>query len=121
MAKRKSPRGSPRFEYSPSLNHRYVMDHTKQELAYAMEQAGEKIAAKVKIKLDAKDITEEKVARIRSICTKHKGKSPVYVTLRTDKGTVRAVAGEGLKVRPDVDFCKKMEQLVGVENFELTR
>jgi len=86
-----------------------------------LEQASEKIAARVKINLDAEDVTEEKIAMIKTICTRHKGKSPVYVTLRTDKGTIRAVAANSLKVRPDVDFCKKMEQLIGPANFELTR
>ena len=86
-----------------------------------LEQASEKIAAKVRINLDAKDVTEHKVAGIKSICTKHKGKSPVYVTVRTDKGIVRTVAADSLKVRPDVDFCKQIEQLVGVENFELAK
>jgi len=87
----------------------------------SMEEASEKIAAKVKINLDAKDITEEKVARIKTICTKHKGKSPVYVTVTTGRGRVNAVAGRNLRVSPDVDFCKKMEQLVGADNFELTK
>ena len=86
-----------------------------------LEEVSEKIAAKVRIKLNANDITEEKVTRIKNVCTRHKGKSPVYVTLGTDKGTVRAMAGEGFKVRPNVEFCKQMEQLVGVENFELSR
>ena len=48
----------------------------------------------------------------------HKGKSPVYVTVVTDKGMrVSAVADRNLTVRPDVEFCRKMEQLVGRGKF----
>jgi DNA polymerase III subunit alpha len=88
----------------------------------AIEEAGEKLAAKVRIKLRADDVNEQKVANIRTICSGHRGKSPVYVTVITDKGThVSAVADKSLTVRPDVEFCKKMKQLVGEENFALSQ
>jgi DNA polymerase-3 subunit alpha len=88
----------------------------------SLEEASEKLAAKVKITLRAAEINEQKIAHIRSICTVHKGKSPVYVTVVTGKGMrVSAVADRSLTVRPDVEFCKKMEQLVGAGNLELSR
>jgi DNA polymerase-3 subunit alpha len=86
-----------------------------------IEQIREKLAAKVRIRLDAKDVTKEKVATIRSICQHHKGKSPVYVAIRTDKGSVYATADRALSVNPDIEFCRKMRQLIGEENFQLTR
>ena len=59
----------------------------------SIEEAGEKLAARVKITLHAAQVNEQKIANIRSICSSHKGKSPVYVTVVTDKGMrVSAVA-----------------------------
>jgi len=84
-----------------------------------LDQVREKLAAKVRIRLDAKDVTKEKVAMIKSICQRHKGRSPIYVAVRTDKGKVYAAADRELSVNPDLDFCRKMRQLVGEDNFHL--
>jgi len=86
-----------------------------------LDEVTEKLAGKVKISLDAKDVTKEKVATIKSICQHHKGKSPVYVAIRTNKGRVYAAADRELSVNPDLDFCRKIRQLVGPENFQLTK
>jgi len=83
-------------------------------------QIREKVAAKVRIRLNAPDVTEKKIAEIKSICQHHKGKSPVLVAIRTEKGMVRAAADKALSVNPDPDFCRKMKQLLGEENFQLT-
>jgi DNA polymerase-3 subunit alpha len=87
----------------------------------ALDKTREKLAAKVRIKLNAKDVTREKVAAIKSICQHHRGQSPVYVAVRTDKGRVYATADKGLSVNPDLEFCRKMRQLVGDENFQLAK
>jgi DNA polymerase-3 subunit alpha len=87
----------------------------------SLEAVREHLAAKVKIKLNAADVTKEKVAMIKSICQHHKGKSPVYVAVRLNKGKVYAAADKELSVNPDLDFCRKMRQLVGDENFQLAR
>ncbi len=86
-----------------------------------LDEVTEKLAAKVRIKLDSNDVTKEKVAMIKSICQYHKGKSPLFVSVRTTQGQVHATADKSLSVNPDVDFCKKMKQLVGEENFHLTK
>ncbi len=86
-----------------------------------LEEVREKLAAKVRIRLAACDVTEEKVMQIRSICQQHKGRSPVYVAVKTEKGKVYAAADKELSVNPDLDFCRKMRQLLGEENFQLTR
>ena len=86
-----------------------------------LEQVREKLAARVTIMLDAKDVTREKVAMIKSICQSHRGKSAVYVAVKTEKGRVYAAADKDLSVNPDIEFCKKMRQLVGEENFQLAR
>jgi DNA polymerase III alpha subunit len=72
-----------------------------------LDQVREKLAAKVKIRLDAKDVTKEKVAAIKTICQHHRGQSPVYVAVKTGKGRVYAAADKKLSVNPDVEFCKK--------------
>jgi DNA polymerase-3 subunit alpha len=86
-----------------------------------LDEVRDKLAAKVRIRLNAKDVTKEKVATIKSICQHHKGRSPVYVTVRTDKGRVSAAADKQLSVNPDLDFCRKMKQLVGEDNLQLTK
>jgi DNA polymerase-3 subunit alpha len=86
-----------------------------------LEQIKDKLAAKVTIKLDAKDVTKAKVAEIRSICQTHRGKSVVYVAVRMEKGEVYTAADRSLSVNPDVEFCKKIKHLVGEENFQLAR
>jgi DNA polymerase-3 subunit alpha len=86
-----------------------------------LDEVREKLAAKIRIRLDAEEITKEKVAAIKSICKSHRGRSPVYVAVRTNKGRVYATADRGLSVNPDLDFCRKMRQLVGEENFQLAK
>jgi len=86
-----------------------------------LEDVREKLAAKVKIGLDSREVTKEKVAMIKSICQHHRGRSPVYVAVRTDKGRVYAAADKELSVNPDLEFCRKMRQLVGEENFQLAK
>ena len=86
-----------------------------------LDEVRGKLAAKVRIRLDAKDVTKEKVAMIKSICQGHRGRSPVYVAVKTGKGRVYTAADRELSVNPDIDFCRKMKQLVGEENFQLAR
>ena len=91
------------------------------EEVVALENVREKLAAKVRLKLDARDVTKEKVTMIKSICQHNRGKSPVYVVVQTDKGRVHTAADKSLSVNPDPDFCRKMKQLLGEENFQLAR
>jgi len=85
------------------------------------DEATDKLAGKVRIDLDAKDVTKEKVAQIKTICQHHRGKSSVYVAIRTDKGRVYAAADRNLAVNPDPDFCREIRHLLGPENLQLTR
>jgi len=41
--------------------------------------------------------------------------------VRTNKGKVYAAADKALSVNPDLEFCRKMRQLLGEENFQLVR
>lgn len=87
----------------------------------ALERAREKLAKGVKIRLDAREVTQEKIVHIRSICQRHKGDRPLSVVVRTDKGKVYATADRTLCVNPDVEFCRQMKQLVGETNFALAK
>ena len=87
----------------------------------ALDKVREKLAAKVRLRLDAKDVTKEKVTMIKSICQHHRGKSQVFVAVQTEKGRVYTAADKGMSVNPDLDFCRKMKQLLGEENFQLSR
>ena len=87
----------------------------------ALDEVREKLAAKVRLRLDARDVTKEKVTMIKSICQHHRGKSPVFVAVQTEKGKVYTAADKQLSVNPDLDFCRKMKQLLGEENFQLSR
>jgi DNA polymerase-3 subunit alpha len=81
----------------------------------------EKLAAKVKIRLNAEDITTEKIAAIKSICRHHRGQSPLYIAIKTNKGRVYTAADKQLSVNPDLEFCREIRRLVGPENFQLTK
>ena len=88
-----------------------------------IEEASDKLSAKVKITLKANDITREKVDSINSICQTYKGKSPVYITiLHSDKGKkITAVADREFSVRADREFRDELKTVVGENNFDLTR
>jgi len=87
-----------------------------------IEEAHDKLAARVLIRLNAMDVTKEHIARIRDLCAAHRGKSRVNVTLKTNSGyRIEAVADAKLSVRPDEEFYKKMENAVGAGNVELRR
>ena len=87
-----------------------------------MEDASDKLAAKVCITLSALDVNEERISRIRNICAAHRGRSPVHISLKTSAGyRISAVADRKLSVRPDVEFCTKMKEVVGADKLELRR
>jgi len=82
------------------LDHRRERPNILAVELVPLDKVREKLAAKVRIRLNAEDITREKVAEIKSICQHHRGKSPVYVTIKTEKGIIYAAADKGLSVNP---------------------
>ncbi|MCL5282019.1 MAG: OB-fold nucleic acid binding domain-containing protein, partial [Planctomycetes bacterium] len=86
-----------------------------------IDKAREKLAKGVRIRLNAADVTKEKVMQIRSICQSHRGSRPLSVVIATDKGKVYAAADRSLSINPDVEFCRQMRQVVGDENFTLAK
>ena len=86
-----------------------------------LEKAREKLAKGVRVRLDARLVTKERVEQIRNLCMHHRGSRPFAVVVTTDKGRVYATADRSLCVNPDVEFCRKMRLLVGDENFALAK
>jgi len=87
-----------------------------------LEHAATKIAANrsVNILLEEIAATKEKIASLKHLCSVHRGRSPVYITIKTISGVkVKTQAGKSLSVNPTTDFCRQMENLVGTENFQL--
>jgi len=103
------------------VDHRRETPNIYAEELVSLEQAAERLAGRVNIRFDAADVTREKVAMIRSICEHHRGRTPIYLAVTTDKGKVYAAADRQLWVNPDAEFCRKIRQVVGEENLRLTR
>jgi DNA polymerase-3 subunit alpha len=103
------------------LDYRRERPNVIAEEVIALKDVIEKLATKVRIRLNADNVTRETVVSIKSICSHHKGKSPVYVAVTTNKGKVHTAAGKEYRVNPDLEFCRKMKKLVGEENFQLAQ
>jgi DNA polymerase-3 subunit alpha len=87
-----------------------------------LDEATEQLAARVWVDVLSLDMTEEKVNAIRSLCKSHRGKSPLNVSVQTTGGyRIVALADKSLSVRADVDFCTKMEKVVGRGKVKLMR
>ena len=88
----------------------------------AVEDVCDKLADKVYVKLDHADVNEQHISRIKEVCEKHKGNRQVIVRLKTASGhMVSATIGSNLKVRPDMEFCRSLESVVGTGNVKPTR
>jgi hypothetical protein len=66
------------------------------------------------VNLSASEVSEARVLRISEICSGHRGKSQVCVRCLLDSGhRVEVGAGKRFNVRADMDFYKKLEEVVG--------
>jgi len=83
------------------------------------EEVVDKLAAKVWIQLAGDEITEEKINRIRGLCNSHRGKSPIHISVQTGRYKIVAVADKNLSVRPDAEFYRKLEAIVGAGKVRL--
>ena len=88
----------------------------------AMDNIADEMSARVWIEMLGLDVTKEKVERIKTLCETHRGKSPVHVGVQTTSGyRIVAAADRRLSVRADLDFCKKLETVVGRGKVKLMR
>ena len=86
----------------------------------SLEEAGEKLSANLWINLNAEEVTKAKMDHIRRLCERYKGKSYVNINMTTASGyRITAIADKKLTVRPDGEFFRKLEDVVGAGNFEL--
>ncbi|MFC1760987.1 DNA polymerase III subunit alpha [Planctomycetota bacterium] len=86
----------------------------------AHEEVREKIGARVAIKLETHNVTEERITEIRSVCEHYKGRSPLWIAIQADGGKVYANANR-LNVNPTTEFFREMRHLVGDGNVVLTK
>ena len=87
-----------------------------------LEQAGEKLAARVLATLDSTNINEEKLLQLRGLCGIHKGKSPIFVTVVTDRGwKVQTSLDRSFSVKADGEFCRRFEEIFKGAKVELCR
>ncbi|HML75139.1 MAG TPA: DNA polymerase III subunit alpha [Anaerohalosphaeraceae bacterium] len=84
-----------------------------------LEDVVDKLAAQVWINLFSHEISEEKINRIKSLCSTHRGKSPLHVRVQTGSFQIVAIADRSLSVRPDADFYHKLESVVGAGKVRL--
>jgi DNA polymerase III alpha subunit len=87
-----------------------------------LEHAPTKISANrsVNIWIDEAAVTKEKIASLKSICAAHRGRSQVYVTIKTMTGVkVKTMVGKSLAVNPTTEFRRQMQELVGTDNFSV--
>jgi DNA polymerase-3 subunit alpha len=85
-----------------------------------IDEVVDKLAAQVWISMFSHEVSEDKVNRIKSLCGTHRGKSPLHVSVQTPGGfRIVAIADRSLSVRPDTDFCRKLETVVGAGNLRL--
>jgi len=86
-----------------------------------LDNVHEKIAHnRVRLIINSPDVTKPNIEKIKSLCLHHKGQSPVYLTIRTPKGRVHTEAGRKFAVKPDIEFCRQIRQIVGRKNLQLT-
>jgi DNA polymerase-3 subunit alpha len=87
----------------------------------SLEEASDRIPVRVQIKIAAAELTAEKIQAIKALCGHHRGKSQLQFAVKTHRGTVFAAAGREFNVKPEADFCSRMEHLVGAGCVERMR
>jgi len=92
----------------------------KVSAVYDMAQAEEHLTFAVNVKLSGEALGSERLQKFKALCGSHKGKCPVYVEMVTED-KMRVVLQTEAGVRPTLDFCRKLEALVGAGNYQLLR
>ena len=92
----------------------------KVSAVYDMASAEEHLTYAVNVKLSGESLGAEKLQKFKSLCERHRGKCPVYVEMVTEDKMLVVLQMEG-GVKPNLDFCRKLEALVGAGNYQLLR
>ena len=83
-----------------------------------MARAEEDLTKAVNVKILDENLSKQKLQEFKTLCKKHPGKCPVYVELATDKN-LRVILQVQFSVRPDADFRRRLNNLVGIGNCRL--
>jgi DNA polymerase-3 subunit alpha len=100
------------------------VDHRRGECSiiagelYDMACAEEFLTGVVYVQLTAETIQSKSLETFKSVCHSHPGKCPVYVEVETHD-QMRVLIQIEMGVHPSAEFCRKLANLVGVENFAL--
>jgi DNA polymerase-3 subunit alpha len=85
---------------------------------YDMTRAAEELTHAVYVQMP--EPTGQKLQQFKNICQTHPGSCPVYIAVNAQDGmqVTMQIAG---KVKPDLEFCRKLEALIGHKNYRLLR
>jgi DNA polymerase-3 subunit alpha len=87
---------------------------------YDMHCAEEMLTDAVLIQFDSELINKKNLELFKNLCHSHPGKCPVYIQIAT-KSNMRVVIQIDSAVKPDTEFCRKLETLAGHHNYRLLR
>jgi DNA polymerase-3 subunit alpha len=87
---------------------------------YDMHCAEEMLTDAVLMQFDTEMIDKKNLEILKNLCHSHPGKCPVYLQITTKKN-MRVVIQIDSAVKPDTEFCRKLETLVGTQRYKLLR
>jgi DNA polymerase-3 subunit alpha len=87
---------------------------------YDMNRAAEELTHAVYVPLEEKILGSKQLQELRHLCEHHTGSCPVYVGM-VSGNNMHVVIQTQAKVRPDTEFCRKLEALLGHDNYQLLR
>ena len=90
----------------------------KASAVYEMERAEEHLTEMVFVKLTDEMAESSKLEQFKQLCQSHRGRCRVCMEMRTAEN-MQVVMQIESGVRPDTEFCRKLEALVGCENYRL--
>ena len=88
------------------------------ETVYDMAKGVEELTCAVSIDLEETSPTEEQLQGLAQLCRTHPGRCPVYIGMITPE-KMHVVIQIEQAVRPDPEFCRKLEALLGHSRFRL--
>ena len=92
----------------------------KVNAVYEIERAAESLTRAVYVALPGDRLDDEHLQSLKTLCERHRGKCPLYVDVTTAQSMRVLIQSDG-GVRPDTDFCRRLEALAGVGNYQLLR
>jgi len=87
---------------------------------YDMTRAEEELTHAVNVQLQNHHFNSEKLRQFRGLCKSHAGRCTVYVAIETPQH-MQVVIQLNQGVKPDNEFCRKLEALIGHENYRLLK